>query len=81
MNHNKPIAIADNIYFMQSSNYGRSFSSPERVTESEASDASPYLPSRCHVLGHLRDIQVKYGLMIFRQDVVLVMVTMASSAA
>jgi hypothetical protein len=35
--------LTDNIYFMHSSNYGRSFSSPERVTDSEASDASPFL--------------------------------------
>jgi hypothetical protein len=35
--------LTDDIYFMRSSNNGRSFSSPDRITESEASDASPYI--------------------------------------
>jgi hypothetical protein len=35
--------LADDIYFMRSTNHGRSFSSAERITSSEASDASPFL--------------------------------------
>jgi hypothetical protein len=35
--------LTDDIYFLRSLNRGRSFSRPERITTSEASDASPYL--------------------------------------
>lgn len=35
--------LADDVYFMRSSNNGKSFSSPERITISDASDASPYI--------------------------------------
>jgi hypothetical protein len=35
--------LTDDIYFMRSSNNGKSFSSPERITASESSDASPYI--------------------------------------
>lgn len=36
-------SFSDDLYFMQSKNSGRSWSSPERITQSRSSDSSPWL--------------------------------------